>query len=557
VKKQIDIFYFLLMSLSFFFSIKEGLIAQEQTVGLFLNDSSSYQGYTLFIPKTNTTTYLIDNMGRVVHTWEGEYNPAASAYFLEDGTLLRSSLLPDTDGNSGGFRKVSWNGEILWEVPFGLQHHDLNPLPNGNVIMITTDVITKNEAIAMGRDLKILGPRLRSLHIVEVKYVSVDSSEIVWEWWARDHFIQEYDSTKANYGIVSDHPELINFNYPASDAADWLHPNSIDYNENLDQVMVSVREISEIWIIDHSTTTEEAASHSGGKQGRGGDLLYRWGNPQAYNRGDSSTQILYRQHNATWIKSDCPGAGNITIFNNGLGRPEGAFSMVEEITPPVDTSGYYYLVSGLAYGPNQVTWRYPEELDTNFFSPNFSSAQRLPNGNTLICSGANGTFFEVTSEGKIVWWYVNPVTSNGPLRQNDEVADNAVYRCYRYSTDFPGFKGLDLTPGDPIELHSDNISDKQTNQMNKYKLYRNYPNPFNCSTTIDYYLPENTVIRLLIYDLKGNKINTLVHKFQTLGHYQQQWDGTDYTGKNVSSGIYLVAFITDKYQQSNKILFLK
>ena len=72
--------------------------------------------------------------------------------------------------------------------------------------------------------------------------------------------------------------------------ADWA-------SYTLDQIVLSNHNLSEIWIIDHSTTTLEAASHSGGNSGKGGDLLYRWGNPQAYDQGTGADQLLnHQQH---------------------------------------------------------------------------------------------------------------------------------------------------------------------------------------------------------------------------------------------------------------------
>ena len=112
---------------------------------------------------------------------------------------------------------------------------------------------------------------------------------------------RDFDSTKLDYGILSDFPERVNINLVSNGPFnDWIHINSIDYNAELDQILLSARNANEIWIIDHSTTTAEAASHSGGNAGKGGDLLYRWGNPQIYGRGTENDRIYYRQHDATW-----------------------------------------------------------------------------------------------------------------------------------------------------------------------------------------------------------------------------------------------------------------
>jgi hypothetical protein len=123
--------------------------------------------------------------------------------------------------------------------------------------------------------------------------------------------------------------------------------NSLDYNPALDQIVLSVRGNDEIWIIDHSTSKAEAAGHTGGRSGKGGDLIYRWGNPAAYKRGTVGNRLLIQQHDAEWIPDGYPGAGHITIFNNGYDR---GWSSIEEIVPPVDADGRYLLAPGKAYG---------------------------------------------------------------------------------------------------------------------------------------------------------------------------------------------------------------
>jgi hypothetical protein len=366
------------------------------------------QGQILFAPMNSWTTYLIDSNGLVRHTWPSTYFPGESAYLLEDGSLLRTMKLSFVyGGDGGGIQKIDWDGSVIWEYRYYtsdyLSHHDICPLPNGNVLLIAWEIKTIEEAIAAGRDPnKLTGNKLMPVHIIEVKPTGPTSGDIVWEWHAWDHLIQDFDPSKANYGVVADHPELIDINYGFT-TADWLHTNSIDYNKKFDQILLSVRNFNQIWIIDHSTTTEEAAGHIGGNSGKGGDLLYRWGNPQTYDAGNDNDQKYFLQHDASWIKPGCPGEGDILVFNNGIDRPGGSYTSVDEIVPPVDDEGNYYLEPGMAFGPSEPIWTY----DCSFFSLLYGGAIRLPNGNTLICNGPEGRFFEVTPEGNTIWEYIN------------------------------------------------------------------------------------------------------------------------------------------------------
>ena len=230
---------------------------------------------------------------------------------------------------------------------------------------------------------------------------------------------------------------------------DWNHINSLDYNEEFDQILISSHIQNEIWIIDHSTTTREAAGHSGGRFGKGGDLLYRWGNPQVYKAGTTNDQMLFGQHDAQWVKKGYPGEGHITIFNNGYLRPELSYSSIEEIVPPVDENGNYFLEPSFVFGPKEPIWNYTSENPSDFYSPFMSGAQRLSNGNTLICDGISGVFFEVTAEKKIVWRY-NNLYPNLNSKIIKEVAN-----IKRYPLDYPGIKD--------IAKNKFNIDDEVTN----------------------------------------------------------------------------------------------
>ncbi len=414
---------------------------------IILNEENSYEGYTLFTPEYLENSYLINNAGEIVYTWKGNFIQGMATHLLENGNLIRADCLklPHPNFLIGGFTGhvgiYDPNGALVWDFTYSNDqyclHHDIKVLPNGNILMIAAEYISGEEAIENGRNPEVLyNNRLCPDKIIEVKPTGDSSGEIVWEWRIWDHLIQDYDATKENYGNVENHPELMDINF-GSFKADWTHVNSVDYNEEFDQILLCSRELSEVWIIDHSTTTEEAANHTGGLYGKGGDLLYRWGNPQAYRAGDEEDQQLFAPHDANWIESGCPGEGNILVFNNKNQLEDEpnpglrVYSSVDEIIPPVDFNGHYYKI-GAAYGPISPTWSYMDEDNPhNFYSTLLSSAQRLPNGNTLICEGQKGRFFEITPEKGIVWEYQNPFGI--PLD---------VFNIYRYSPDYPGIKIL-------------------------------------------------------------------------------------------------------------------
>jgi hypothetical protein len=478
-------------------SVKKGPAGGESTkavsakVGLLLNDSRAFPGYTLIAPMTSKMTYLIDIQGRVVRKWESDCNPGVSAYLLENGHLLRPGALQKQSfgfgpGAGGHVQEFDWDGKLVWNYTFAdenhLPHHDVTRLPNGNVLLIVWEKKTTDEAIAAGRRADSVGNA--GLHpdcLIEVKPTGKTTGDIVWEWHLWDHLIQDHDRSRANFGNIATHAELVDVNFGAGEGpiapmmatkdgiaklrslgylgnapvpaskdsssggskdlakpapkdqskpksnekpkgtrgaprppqnADWTHFNAVAYNSELDQVLVSVHSFSEIWVIDHSTTTAEAATHKGGRSGKGGDLLYRWGNPRAYRNGSKTEQQLFNQHNAHWILPGLRGEGHVLVFNNGSGRPAGQSSSVDEIVLPADSQGQYPHNRRGPYGPDKPVWTYSAPKKADFFSFFISGAQRLPNGNTLICSGASGTVFEVTPEKETVWKYVNPVKGN-------------------------------------------------------------------------------------------------------------------------------------------------
>jgi hypothetical protein len=454
----------------------------EKTVRV--HNEAAFPGYTLIAPLNSLRTLLVDMDGRVVHEWKSEYPPGQAVYLLNDGRLLRAARDPADSqlrggGEGGRVEEFDWEGKLLWSFPFcndqHRQHHDIEPMPNGNVLVIAWEAKTKEQALAAGRDAEAAEQGIWPDMILEIEPTRPVGGKVVWEWHVWDHIVQDRDPKLPNFGVVAEHPELLDLNVnrpnpnakapamseeqvaqlqalgylgatkkkedgedgrrrggrgPGPGGGDWNHVNAVAYNAELDQILLSSHNQNEIWIIDHGTTSKEAAGHSGGKRGRGGDFLYRWGNPANYQRGTSQDRQLSGQHDARWIENGLLGEGHILVFNNNVGEggfgfgpqrrnssePQ-SFSIVLEVAPPLAKDGTYTLAKNEAWGPAEVAWSYSDhESDPPLFSPVVSGANRLPNDDTLICSGVQNRVLEVTPEGEIVWDFRSPYGGDAPVQ---------------------------------------------------------------------------------------------------------------------------------------------
>ena len=430
-----------------------------RTVGLLMNEPQAMRGYTLITGFSDNYVHLVDHLGRIAHSWQLGRR-IAHAKLMDNGNLLvqlgRGEELSILDPDSG----------IVWKYTHtGNFHHDFLKMPNGNLLMIARGFKSREEAIQAGVNPDVVPLEgMEYDYLIEVRPTGSDDGEIVWEWSAWDYIVQDFDASKENYGDPSDHPELIDVNFLVKSSRgrgrntlNWLHTNAIDYNPSLNQIILSPRNNDELWIIDRSVSTKIAPTRKGGNAGKGGALLYRWGNPRAYRHGTTDDQRLFRQHHTQWIAPGLPGAGNILVFNNKnefAADQRKNYSSIEEIVPPTDGSEYKR-EPGAAYPPVEPVWTYTAEPPSDFYSSVMGCVQRLPNGNTLICDSTSGAVFQVTPDGTTVWKYVYPIRGDIPLKQGEEVdADNSfVYRAYWYAPDYPGLQKYDLTPGDTIELY--------------------------------------------------------------------------------------------------------
>jgi hypothetical protein len=544
-------YYYILFALGIFQSYS-------QTVGLIQHDSGTLDnGYVLFAPINSTTTYLIDKCGKQVKTWPSTYKPGQSVYILDDGNLLRPGNTNNTTFNAGGkggiIEKIDWNGNVIWSYTISntleCQHHDVKALPNGNVLAIVWESKTNAEAIAQGRNPSLTTATVWSEKIIEIQPVGTTGGTIVWEWHLWDHLIQDYDTTKPNYGTVGSNPQLLNLNFAASANAtlglDWIHLNAIDYNPTLNQILLSSHSFDEVWIIDHSTTTAQAASHTGGNSGKGGDILYRWGNPQAYGNGNTADQKLFGQHNAQWIENGFPYQNQIMIFNNGNGRTGGNYSTVDIIDSPVN--GYNYTAT-LPFLPTTTSWMYNDGNPNSFYAQNISGSQQLSNGNVLICNGPSGIFTEVNAAGTTLWKYVNPVSSSGILSQNSTPSQNLTFRCNFYPNNYSGFSGQTLSAGSIIE-NSNSISG-------------------SCNLTLS--VADNSIIKDVIvypnptiseFHIICTDLNTVKISIEVLNSLGQIVHKENYNSKTItiktngfSKGVYFVKATIDSISKTFKII---
>lgn len=458
--------------------------------GLINKTDEATPGYVFFSPLLSDTTYLVDMDGKVVHTWSSEYGPSGWLYLKENGNLLRGGRQPDAPvygggGQGGRIQEFNWDGELIWDYKFAseshLAHHDVSILPNGHILVIAWETKTTEEAIKAGRKPDFIPKAgLWPDKVVEIKPVGKNEAEIVWEWHMWDHMIQDFDQSKDNYGIPSEHPELLDINAGAylpkpitqeelnkalannnavtnstldNRGSDLYHLNAIDYNAELDQIVLSTPALDEILVIDHSTTTSEASSHAGGRWGKGGDFLYRWGNPVNYGRGDSTDHKLGGQHDVKWIPKGYPGEGHLMMYNNNGPNSKKPYSAVYELTTPLSDKGYELSSTGI-FGPEEPSWKFVASDTLPAFSPFISGAHRMANGNTFVTVGAKGRFIEVTQEGKIVWDYWTPYA--GYVRMKDgttpQPVGNLIYATFRAThipIEHPAVKGKSLKPLDP------------------------------------------------------------------------------------------------------------
>lgn len=371
------------------------------------------------IENGGTASYLLDKTGKKVKEWTFDANLGNDIEIMPDGRLIGifKTENPDfTFGGGGGIVKIiNLDGTVDWEYEYAspdhISHHDVEMLPNGNVLFLVWEKIAAADAQLAGVE--------RDIDIYPEVLIEVDpnTNNIVWEWHSFDHIVQDkFPAITSTYGVLNENPQLININYNLIDNGDIMHANGIDYDETKDVIYMSLNFYGEVWVIDHSTTTAQAETNTGGNYKKGGDLVYRFGNPETYN-SSFGERLFDRNHFPNLIEDGEPGVGNMLIYMNGKDVEQSTvyeFKMPENFELKTDASN-----------EPEIVWSF---TNPDLFHDKFSGAVRLQNGNTLICEGDFG-FWEVTPNGEVVWKY------NG--------AKN-FWRGYGYALDSPAILSLKL-----------------------------------------------------------------------------------------------------------------
>ena len=350
--------------------------------------------YTFAVENGGTMSYLLDKAGNRVKEWQFDDSLGNDLELLPEGKLLGIFKVDNPSiifgGYGGKVKIINQDGSIDWEYEYSsenyISHHDVELLPNGNVLFIVWEKVDVAEAQANGF--------MTSVPIYPETLIEINplNNQVVWQWRSFDHLVQDTDNTLLNFGSVSDNPQLIDCNYDVIDNGDLMHANGIDYDEDKDVIYLSVNYYSEIWVIDHSTTTQQASTNTGGNYNKGGNLLYRFGNPSAY-KNTEGTRLFHNNHFPNLLEDNEPGEGNILVYNNGTNNSQ---SIVYELDIPNNLN----LIPNTNNEPS-IVWSF---ADPDLFHGRISGAVRLKNGNTLITEGDYG-FWEVTNDGSIAWKY--------------------------------------------------------------------------------------------------------------------------------------------------------
>ncbi|TXD76379.1 hypothetical protein ESW18_16675 [Algoriphagus ratkowskyi] len=379
-----------LIGITFLYSCNEDMDEISEMIEDY-EDEMDAGTYFLVADQQNNEAHLITYEGIELFNWDLDGALGNDINLLDDGRLLVALKANNASisygGYGGTFKMINADQTTEWEVSYSTSdytaHHDVEYLSNGNILFQAWEELSQAEAAEQGFAANYaLNPET----IIEMNPLT---QEIVWRWNVMDHIVQDHDDSKANFGSVADNPNKVdvNYNYSSRNDGDIFHINGLTLDEETDLLYLTVNNYSEVWVLDHSTSTAEASTSTGGKYSLGGDLVYRFGNPETYDNVGTAT--LNNVHYPNLL-----GTGNLLVYANNAYANQSA--VIEYILSPP-----YTLVAGQDNEPT-VSWSF---TDSDMYSSGLGSAVRMENGNTLIAEGRDGTLWEVTATGETKWKY--------------------------------------------------------------------------------------------------------------------------------------------------------
>ncbi|MFZ0451223.1 MAG: aryl-sulfate sulfotransferase [Desulfatiglandaceae bacterium] len=398
-----------------------------------------FNGFTIFQAK-EVGALLIDMNGSEVKLWKGLHGFPNK--ILPGGHVLgHTGERPNAYGmqDQVDLVQVDFDGNIVWkfnqwefiedpgESPqwMARQHHDYqregNPV--GYYVPGMDPCVDRGNTLILCHK-NVANPAISDKPLLDDVIIEVTwEGDIIWEWLCSKHF-EEFDFNEEARNILSRNPNMV----PSGGGlGDWMHINAFstlgpnkwyDNGDNRfypDNIIWDSRESNIIAIIDKKT----------------GNIAWKIGPDYSTNKALKKLGWIIGQHHAHMIPRGLPGEGNILVYDNGgwagygapnPGAPTGIknalrdYSRVLEFDPTT-------LEIVWQHTPKEAGFLHPTDSN-RYYSPFISSAQRMPNGNTLITEGSGGRIIEVTADHQLVWEYISPYW--GSLMNM-----NMVYRAYR------------------------------------------------------------------------------------------------------------------------------
>ncbi len=399
--------------------------------------SKTWSGYTVItaIPSAYqgvSSCFIVDMNGNKVHEWPKLLGFPNKVF--PDGVAM-GTYTSGPGQNNNEVVVMDFDGKELWKFDdwedYGgrrsaRQHHDyqVSGNPTGYYAPGQTPTPMEGKILVLSHtDVTVpeIGPNLLEDDVIYE--VDVKTKKILWQWQVSSAFDQLGFDDAAKAAIAKARKP--------GGAYDWMHINNVNYvgpNKWWDEDPVKYAAFNPENIIWDSRSSNIIAITD-----RKGDIVWKVGPDYRASLELRNLGQIIGQHHAHMIPKGLPGEGNILVFDNGGSAGYGEPTAMNPTGVGVTRRAYSRVVE---FDPTtlKIVWEYSHkqlggrESETPFFSSYISSAQRLPNGNTLITEGAYSRVFEVTPDHETVWEYIGPA---GLTSSEGGLPTHTLYRAYR------------------------------------------------------------------------------------------------------------------------------